>query len=308
MIVGTVQQIWRHAVKSMAGEKLQACEVGSKGIPGDRGWAVRDEATGEITNGKRIPLLMQCTATYREAPASGVKTEADLVLSDGTVTATDDLDVHSHLSRVFGKQVTLWPLQPASNTAFYRRAGASARIAGRLTRFSSFRSLLPALTSFGPMNRQMREMFSREAGEPLPDLSKMPQEVLEFTSPLGTYFDAFPINLLTTASLQKMAELNPSGLWDVRRFRPNFVVETNEELNGLVEAGWVGSALRIGAVELKLEISCARCGMTTHAQKDLPKDPSILRTVVREGNQNMGVYASVISGGLVNVGDAVELV
>lgn len=308
MIVGRVQQIWRHAVKSMAGEKLQDCEVGAKGIPGDRGWAVRDEARGEITNGKRIPLLMQCSATYRQAPASGVNTDADIVLPDGTITATDDAAVHSELSRVFGKQVTLWPLQPASNTEFYRRSGASARIAGRLARFSSFRSLLPALTSFGTMNRQMREMFSREADEPIPDLSKMPQEVLEFTSPLGTYFDAFPINLLTTASLQKMAQLNPAAIWDVRRFRPNFVIETVDELEGLVEAGWAGRVLRIGEVELKLEIPCSRCGMTTHPQKELPKDPAVLRTIVREGNQNMGIYASVISTGRVNVGDVVELI
>ncbi|MGI8918264.1 MAG: MOSC domain-containing protein [Pyrinomonadaceae bacterium] len=307
MIVGRVQQIWRHAVKSMAGERLQACEVGSKGIPGDRGWAVRDELTGEITNGKRIPLLMQCSATYRKAPAAGVNTEADILLPDGTITATDDADVHLHLSRVLGKHLTLWPVQPASATEFYRRAGTSARIAGRLTRFSSFRSLLPALTSFGTMNRQMREMFSREAGEPIPDLSKMPQEVLEYTSPLGTYFDAFPINLLTTASLQKMAQMNPSAIWDVRRFRPNFLIETSNELDGLVEAGWAGRVLRVGEIELKLEIPCARCGMTTHAQKDLPKDSSILRTVVKDGHQNMGVYASVISGGSVKVGDIVEL-
>lgn len=308
MIVARVQQIWRHAVKSIAGERLQACEVGSKGIPGDRGWAVRDESTGEITNGKRIPLLMQCSATYRKAPTASVNTEADILLSDGTITATDDADVHLHLSRVLGRQVTLWPVQPASATEFYRRAGTSARIAGRLTRFSSFRSLLPTLTSFGTMNRQMREMFSREAGEPIPDLSKMPQEVLEYTSPLGTYFDAFPINLLTTASLQKMAQLNPSAIWDVRRFRPNFLIETSDELDGLVEAGWVGRVLRVGEVELKLEIPCARCGMTTHAQKDLPKDSSILRTVVKDGNQNMGVYASVILGGRVSVGDEVELI
>ena len=308
MIVGRVQQIWHYAVKSMAGEKLPACKVGPRGIPGDRAWAVRDETTGEITNGKRIPLLMQCRASYRRPPASGVNTEADIILPDGTITATDDSEVHSHLSRVFGKQVTLWSLQPASNTEFYRRRGTSARIAGRLTRFSSFRSLLPALTSFGTMNRQMREMFSREAGEPIPDISKMPQEVLEFTSPLGTYFDAFPINLLTTASLQKMAQLNPSAIWDVRRFRPNFLVETGDQLEGLVEAGWAGRTLRLGEVELKLEIPCARCGMTTHPQKDLPKDPSVLRTIVKDGNQNMGIYASVISSGTVKVGDVVELI
>ena len=44
MIVGRVQQIWRHAVKSMAGEKLEACEVGARGIPGDRGWATKRAA------------------------------------------------------------------------------------------------------------------------------------------------------------------------------------------------------------------------------------------------------------------------
>ena len=308
MIVGRVQQIWRHAVKSMTGEKLENCEVTSRGIPGDRGWAVRDETKGEITNGKRIPLLMQCRATYRHPPAAGVNTEVDIVLSDGTSTATDDAEVNAHLSRVLGKQVTLWPLQPATDTKFYRRTGASARIAGRLTRFSSFRSLLPALTSFGTMNRQMREMFSREEGEPIPDISKMPQEVLEYTSPLGTYFDAFPINLLTTASLQTMARVNPNAIWDVRRFRPNFVVETEEGLEGLVEAGWTGRGLLLGEVELKLEIPCARCGMTTHAQKDLPKDPSVLRSIVKDANQNMGIYASVISGGRVNVGDDVKLI
>lgn len=307
MKVGTVQQIWRHAVKSMSGEKLEACSLGEKGIPGDRAWAVRDEKTGEITNGKRIPLLMQCRAKYRHPPAVGVSTEVDIILPDGTITATDNPDVNSQLSRVFGKQVTLWPLQPASNTEFYRRAGVSVRIAGRLTRLKSFRSLLPALTSFGTMNRQMREMFSRDEGEPIPDISQMPQEVLEYTSPLGTFFDAFPINLLTTASLKRMAELNPNATWDVRRFRPNFVIETTDELRGLVEAGWAGRRLRLGAVELKLEIPCARCGMTTHAQLDLPKDSSVLRSIVRDANQNMGIYASVISGGKVRAGDSVEL-
>jgi uncharacterized protein YcbX len=47
-LIGTIQQIWRHPVKSMAGEKLNNCMVESTGIPGDRGWALRDETTGEI--------------------------------------------------------------------------------------------------------------------------------------------------------------------------------------------------------------------------------------------------------------------
>lgn len=308
MNVGRVQEIWRHAVKSMAGEQLGACAVESLGIPGDRGWALRDETTGEITNGKRIPLLMQCAARYRGTPATGVDAEVDIVLHDGTTTASDDPDVNSHLSKALGRDVTLWPRQPATDTKFYRRAGLSNQVAGRLTRFAGFRSLLPTLTSFGTMNRQLREMFSREEGEPIPDISKMPQEVLEFTSPLGTFFDAFPINLLTTASLDTMQRLNPTAIWDVRRFRPNFVIQTNDAVKGLAEAGWSGRVLRVGEAELKLEISCARCGMTTHAQKNLPKDPSVLRSIVKDADQSMGIYASVLSPGRVREGDAVELI
>ena len=63
MIVGTVSKSGVIRVKSDGrGEKLNAAFVESSGIPGDRGWAMRDETTGEITNGKRIPLLMQCAA------------------------------------------------------------------------------------------------------------------------------------------------------------------------------------------------------------------------------------------------------
>lgn len=308
MKVGTIQQIWRHPVKSMAGQKMESCFVGAQGIPGDRGWALRDEQSHEITNAKRIPLLLQCAATYRGEPANGASTQVDITLCDGSKTASDAPDVNQQLSRALGKEVTLWPLQPATDTEFYRRAGASARVAGRLTRFSAFRALLPTLTSFGTMNRQLREMFSREAGEPIPDISKLPQEVLEFTSPLGTFFDAFPIHVLTTASLRTMKQFNPTAIWDVRRFRPNFVIETTDEFEGLVEAGWSGRRLRLGAAELKLEIACARCGMTTHAQPGLPHDPTVLRTIVREGQQNMGTYASVVVPGEVREGDEVEVI
>ena len=50
-----------------------------------------------------------------------------------------------------------------------------------------------------------------------------------------------------------------------------------------------------------------RCGMTIQAQEDFPKDPSILRSIVKDANQNLGVYASVITAGEVRVGDVVEV-
>ncbi len=308
MIVGTVQQIWRYPVKSMAGETLDACIVESSGVPGDRGWALRDETSREITNGKRIPLLMQCSARFRDQPAGGHIPAVEITFPNGISTYSDDPDVNSRLTEVLGKKVTLWPIQPATNKAHYRRATASARLAGNLSRLPGFRLLLPKLASFGSMNLALREVFSREPDEPIPDISTLPAEVLEFTSPLGTYFDAFPIHVLTTSSLETMARLNPTAAWDVRRFRPNFFLKTSDEISGLVEVNWGGRKLRIGTVELKCEIPTARCGMTTHAQEGILKDPSVLRSIVKEASQNLGIYASVLEAGGVSIGDQVEVV
>jgi uncharacterized protein YcbX len=303
MILGTVKQIWRYPVKSMSGEQLEDCTVGELGIPGDRGWALRDEKTNEITNGKNIPVMMQTAARYREDPGNGSVPHVDMTLNDGSTIGSDDVDGDERLSQALGRAVTLWSRQPASNKAHYRRAS----IISRLTGFKLVRDQLPRLLRLSSVEAQVREAFSREPGEPIPDLTQLPPKLLEFTSPLGTYFDAFPIHLLTTASLAAMAQLNTDALWDSRRFRPNFLIETKDGLEGLIEAAWAGRTLRVGEVELKCEMPTVRCGMTMQAQVGLPKDPSILRSIVKEADQNLGIYASVVSNGRVALNDSVEL-
>jgi hypothetical protein len=251
---------------------------------------------------------MQCAARYRGQPTDGVIPHVDITLPDGSTIGSDEITVNSCLSEVLGKNLTLWPRQPSSNKTHYRRAQFGSRLAGRLSKSSMFRSLLPTLTSFGSMNAALREMFSREADEPIPDISTLPPEILEFTSPLGTYFDAFPIHVLTTASLAQMSQFNPDAHWDQRRFRPNFLIKTADGIEGLVETKWHGRTLRLGSVELKCEIPTMRCGMTTHAQSELPKDPSVLRSIVKDADQNLGLYASVVKAGKVSEGDVAEVI
>lgn len=303
MIVGTIKEVWRYPVKSMSGERLDDCTVASLGIPGDRGWALRDEVTKEVTNGKRIPMLMQCAARYREEPANETIPHVDIICNDGTNIRSDELNVNERLSSALGKAVSLWPRQPAGDKSHYRRAS----VVSRLSHFKVVREQLPRLLRVRQVDAQVREMFGREPNEPLPDLMQLPPELLEFTSPPGTYFDAFPVHLLTTASLEAMVSLNSTAVWDVRRFRPNFFIETKASMDGLIETGWGGRTLRIGAVELRCEIPTVRCGMTTHAQNGLAKDSSILRSIVKDADQNLGMYASVVAAGQVTVGDAVEL-
>ena len=45
-----------------------------------------------------------------------------------------------------------------------------------------------------------------------------------------------------------------------------------------------------------------------NAQEGLAKDPSILRSIVRDADQNLGVYAKVATPGEIRLGDVVELI
>jgi hypothetical protein len=285
MTVGTVREIWRYPVKSMVGERLERTALGALGVPGDRGWALRDDDAGEIRGGKKLPVLMRCRARYRSEPAATGMPHADIELPDGTRTATDDPEVSARLSALVGRRVTLWPRRPPDDHEHYRRV----------------------LPDAADLEQDLREVFGRLPDEPLPDLLLFPPEILEFTSPLGTYFDAFPLHVLTTASLATLGHGAPADRFDRRRFRPNLLVETTPGLAGLPETEWAGRTLRVGGAELRAEMPTVRCSMTTRAQPDLPADTQVLRTIVREGAQSLGAYASIARSGDVAVGDPVEL-
>jgi uncharacterized protein YcbX len=284
--VGRVAEIWRYPVKSMGGESLGTAAVGPIGLVGDRGWALRDELAGEIRGAKKMPVLMRCRARYDEEPEDQQVPPATMSLPDGTHVRTRDADAGARLSALVGRHVTLWPRQPAERRDHYRR--------GR--------------PDHADLETELREIFGRLPDEPLPDLSALPRELFEFTSPLGTYFDAFPIHLLTTASLRALAARNPAAQFDRRRFRPNLLVESPEGVSDLVEFDWCGRRLRVGTAELSITMPTMRCSMTMRPVDDLPADPTVLRTVVRDAGQNLGVYAAVEQPGRVAVGDRIELI
>lgn len=281
MRVGTVAEIWRYPVKSMAGGRLQSCRIGALGIPGDRGWALRDDRTMEIAGAKRFPALMRCTARYLEEPREGVRSPTvEIVFPDGDRLLGDDPRVSARLSGLVGGPVSLWPVRPADDLDHYRR-----RVPRHPVRLEEL-------------------LFERRA--PLRGPAPFPPDLSRFTCPPGTYFDAYPLHLLTTAWLAEFGVRDSPVRFDRRRFRPNFLIETTA--SGKVELEWGGRRLRVGSARIAIEMRVKRCGMTTHAQPGLPRDTSVLRTVVRESAQIAGVYATVIEPGDVAVGDPVELV
>lgn len=283
--IGSVSQLWRYPVKSLQGERVGAVELGERGVPGDRCWAVRDEERGGIRGAKRFAGLMQLSARFDEEPAPRGSSPAVVQFPDGRELATEDPRLPEELSKFLGSPVTFWPLLPAEMLEHYER-GAPVH---------------------DDMERELRRVFARTEEEPLPDLSLFPEEVLRFESPPGTYFDAYPLLLLTERSLQSLGEQAPGSQFDVRRFRPNVLLDTPASGDPFPEFAWAGREVRIGDAVLEIEMECPRCVMTTHEFADLPRDPSIMRTLVQQAGGNLGVYASVKDQGRIREGDAVEL-
>ena len=132
--------------------------------------------------------------------------------------------------------------------------------------------------------------------------------VTDFGLPEGTFFDSAFVHLLTTATLDRLRLLYPQGRFEVRRFRPNFVMETAKGEKDFAENAWIGQVVAIGDdVRLSITGPCPRCVMTTLPQGDLPKDIGILRTAAEHNRANVGVYGSVLQGGKVRRGDSVRL-
>jgi uncharacterized protein YcbX len=134
------------------------------------------------------------------------------------------------------------------------------------------------------------------------------ETVTEEAMPTGTFFDLAVVHVLTTGTIDRLRELYPQGRFEVRRFRPNIVVEPASGEKNFVENAWIGRTLAIGE-EVRLSITgpCSRCVMTTLPQGDLPRDPQILRTAVQHNQGNVGVYATVLRGGVIRSGDPVRV-
>lgn len=96
------------------------------------------------------------------------------------------------------------------------------------------------------------------------------------------------------------------GPVDVRRVRPNLVLETGDS-SAPVQAR-TGSLIAVGPeVRLRLEGPTVRCRMVGVAQRDLEADPQLEASLAGNASGCFGFYASVRRGGEVREGDSVVL-
>jgi len=290
--VGTVGALWRFPVKSMQGEAIHEAELTERGVVGDRGFALVDVDSGKVVSAKSVrlfPDLLRCQASFVEAPRADADFSiVQITLPDGTTVRSDAPDIDAALSRALRREVRLASTAPEDFTIDMYH---------------------PDIEGVDPAGRRDVTVEQR-LGSAIFAQMGIPSPV-----PIGAFFDVFPMSILTTSTLDKLSQISPKSLFDLRRFRMNLIVSTEEV--GFVENHWIGSALQVGgSVRLRPTMPDSRCVMTTLAQPDLLNDPEVLRTLVRHNRLDVGggapvpcagVYAVVEAPGHVRVGDSVAL-
>jgi uncharacterized protein YcbX len=275
-----VEALYRYPVKSMLGDEIDAAVVGEQGFLGDRAYALIDQETGKIVSAKnprRWAVLFQCRATYLEEPrADSALPPVRVTLPDGSTVDSDDPEIDRVLSNAVERAVRLESIVPEG---------------------AVYESLSPVLE--GIDDSQEESIHDSGVGIVAP----------------GTFFDAAPLHVLTTASLARLADLAPESNFAVPRFRPNVVVDA-DGATGFVENEWVSHSISLGDVAASVFLAAPRCVMTTVAQPDLPRDLGVLQTIARHNRFDIpglgpsscvGVYALVTTGGVVRRGDRVEI-
>jgi uncharacterized protein len=281
-----VAQLWRYPVKSMIGEQVDTVELDELGVVGDRTWAARDLERGGIRGAKKIGGLMRLAA--HDVGGGHV----EITLPDGARVRTDAADVDAVVSAALDHPIRLERLQPADNRDHYRRGAPDS----------------------DDVLAELRGIFGRETDEPLPDLSVFPEVIMEHESPPGTYYDAFPLLVVTTAALRSLQTALPGSNVDVRRFRPSVVIDTGDDgadatTPGHPEFDWSGRRATIGGASIEFTVACPRCVMVTREiDAAAGADRSVLRHIVRELDQNVGVYATVVAPGTVERGATMTFV
>lgn len=283
-----LEQLWRYPVKSMLGERVAAATVTECGVPDDRRLALVDRETGKIASAKAPRLwrgLLRCSASLdvgegaeSDGGGTGGGRAVRIDVPGGKPLWSTDPDIDERLSTYIGRSVYL---------SHAREAGAALD-----------RSVPEEVLAAG---------LDAEVGAGHVQIGS--------GSPEGAGFvDFAPLHLITTSTLDRIAELGPRGVVEVERYRPNLVIRTSEP--GFVENDWLGKEIRIGKrLRLLVIARTPRCAVPTLEHGTLPRDVAALRVPAEHNRVPVmqdvppepcaGVYAQILAPGGIAEGDRV---
>lgn len=274
----TIATLWRYPVKSMMGEELNGAEITTNGLFGDRAYALVDVETGKVISAKN-PKKWPDFFSYRAAFTSP--------LTNGGLQP-------------------IWINLPDGTVIRSDQADVNAKLSAALGHPVE-------LKTQSPQDAKLEQFWPEYEGE----ANEISNEAVAGDAPKGTFFDYATIHLLTTSSMTAMQQHYPEGRFEVRRFRPNIMVNTSGQ-DGFVENDWVGKTVKIGdSLRLHITDPCPRCVMPTLAQGDLPQDNGIFKNGIAKNKPmvpfagkelpSVGVYARVLAAGWVKRGDKIVI-
>lgn len=262
-----VSALLRYPVKSMRGEPCPSVTIAENGIAGDRRYALIDALTGHVASAKN-PRLWPTLLSF----------SARYTESPGTNGTVAPIEI----------------AMPDGGVRSSSDPGLDADLGitlGRSVRLSALAPTRPTLEEYWP---DLEDLAHRD-------------EVTSEAMPASTFFDCATVHLLTSNTLRTLQMRYPSGNFDVDRFRPNILLDVDGDVE-FPEDAWIGKTIRIGPdVLLAITGPAPRCVMTTLPQAALPGDLGILRAAAAFHSAHVGVYAEVVHGGAVALGDTLEL-
>jgi uncharacterized protein YcbX len=122
-------------------------------------------------------------------------------------------------------------------------------------------------------------------------------------------FDEACISVISLGTVGRV-ERESGRIVDLRRFRPNIVIET-DSVEPFEEDRWVGRTLMFGegnsGAALGVTMRDERCVMVNLDPDTAKADSEVMKTVVRMNQNYAGVYGTVVRAGELRVGQVVAL-
>lgn len=282
---GVVRALFRYPVKSMQGEPVADVDVGAGGVDGDRTYALVDEQTGRVASAHhpdKWGMLLHCRARWDGLPGEG---RVVVELPDGDVLAVG-ADLERRLGELTGRRVRLVLGAPEGG---------------------SYEIVHPDVEGTAPEEFVRYTLEAAGARD-----GRVGRLAVALDAAPGSLVDVSPVHVVTTSALAALQA--GGGDADLRRFRPNVVVDT-DGASGYVEQSWTGATLSLGGVRLAVTMPTPRCLVPTLAQAGLGRHRETLVTLARDNRLTvgpgrwacLGSYASVMEPGRVAVGAEVRL-
>jgi uncharacterized protein YcbX len=156
------------------------------------------------------------------------------------------------------------------------------------------------------------ELGSHELRE---DISSRYGSEVELMNLRHGIFDEACISVISLGTVHSVARESGRGVdsCDLRRFRPNVVIETTSA-EPFEENRWVGRTLMFGmfgegnsAAALRVTMRDERCVMVNFDPDTAERDSEVMKTVVRMNENCAGVYGTVVRAGELRLGQVVTL-